>query len=204
MPKKSIYRNDGQLVAFTTNLIKAIPTVGKDCGLGDPEIKAITDAATALQTAIHADEQGRAAWRAAVAHTNSLKEQSLPEIERLIAKMRTSPAWNEEREHVLMLAPPAVQTLQPDTVKPKLALSVAGGKVRVDWTRGKLDGVNVYNRRRGEAAWRLLDRDNHPPYVDSTPLAQPGVPEVREYRLMGVWSDQEVGQPSDVASITVA
>jgi len=54
------------------------------------------------------------------------------------------------------------------------------------------------------AAWRLLDRDNHPPYVDSTPLAQPGVPEVREYRLMGVWSDQEVGQPSDVASITVA
>jgi hypothetical protein len=164
----------------------------------------ITDAATALGTAIQTDEQARAAWRAAVARTNTLKKQSLPEIERLIAKMRTSTVWNDEREHTLMLTPPVAQTLQPDTVKPELALSVAGGKVRVDWTRGKLDGVNVYSRRRGEPAWRLLDRDNHPPYVDSAPLAQPGAPEVREYRLMGVWRDQEVGLPSDVASITVA
>ena len=204
MPKKSIYRNSGQLVTWSANLVKAIPAVGKDCGLSPAEIKTITQAATDLQDAVHADDQARAAWRASVAKTAALKQTALPTIERLIDKMRTSTEWSAECEHTLMLAAPAAPVVQLDTIKPKQRLSLAGGKVRVDWTRGKLDGVNVYTRRRGEATWRLLERDNRPPYIDSTPLAQAGTPEVREYQLMGVWRDQEVGVASDVASITVA
>lgn len=198
-----MYRNQGQLLIFASNLNKSIPAIGKDCGLTDAEIKSITGGASGIQDAIHAEEQAKAAWRSASARTKQVKEQALPQLERLIDKMRTSTAWNAERERTLMLSPKAAQPVALEAIKPRLKLSVTGGKVRVDWTRGKLDGVNVYSRKRGEPTWRLLERDNRPPFIDNTPLSQPGVAEVREYRLSGVYRDQEVGVPSDVAAITL-
>jgi hypothetical protein len=67
--------------------------------------------------------------------------------------------------------------------------------------------VNVYVRRPGAVAgaegWRLLGRDNRPPFDDPTPPAEPGAPEAREYRILAVYNDQEVGQPSDIASVVV-
>ena len=44
--------------------------------------------------------------------------------------------------------------------------------------------------------------DTHSPYDDHTPLAVPGVAEVREYQAFGVLHDQQIGQPSDIVSVT--
>ena len=42
------------------------------------------------------------------------------------------------------------------------------------------------------------------PFDDQTPLKTSGVPEVREYTAQGVIGDDEVGQPSDIVSVTFA
>ena len=44
--------------------------------------------------------------------------------------------------------------------------------------------------------------DTHSPYDDHTPLAVPGVAEVREYQAFGVLHDQQIGQSSDIVSVT--
>ena len=44
--------------------------------------------------------------------------------------------------------------------------------------------------------------DTHSPYDDHTPLAVPGVAEVREYQAFGVLHDQQIGQASDIVSVT--
>ena len=40
-------------------------------------------------------------------------------------------------------------------------------------------------------------------YVDTTPLATPGVAETREYRVRGVINDVEIGDYSDVKIVAV-
>ena len=44
--------------------------------------------------------------------------------------------------------------------------------------------------------------DTHSSYDDHTPLAVPGVAEVREYQAFGVLHDQQIGQASDIVSVT--
>ena len=58
-------------------------------------------------------------------------------------------------------------------------------------------------RRKGEATMRLLagKRVKFPVQDDNAP-AIPGQAEVREYQLIGVLGDEEVGQPSDIAEAT--
>jgi hypothetical protein len=63
--------------------------------------------------------------------------------------------------------------------------------------------VNVYSRRQGTSPWTFLARDTRSPYVDTTPLAQAGTPEVREYRVRGVIDDVEIGKYSPTRQITV-
>jgi len=42
--------------------------------------------------------------------------------------------------------------------------------------------------------------DNFPPYDDTRALANPNVPEVREYMVRPVINDVEIGLPSDIVS----
>jgi hypothetical protein len=63
--------------------------------------------------------------------------------------------------------------------------------------------VNVYMRVQGTSVWILLGRDTRSPYIDITPLAHPGTPEVREYRVRGVIDDVEIGNYSPTRQITV-
>ena len=82
----------------------------------------------------------------------------------------------------------------------------SGGEVTIRFrkTYGKIDGVNVYSRLQGQADWKLLGFKKLSPYLDETPLAQPGVPEVREYRVRAVHNDVEIGLFRDVTPLTVS
>lgn len=85
--------------------------------------------------------------------------------------------------------------------KPVLKVSIEAGKVRLDFVRGAVDALAIYSRLRGTATFHRLAVDTGSPYFDTTPLAQPGVPEVREYMARPMVGDEEVGQDSDIVSI---
>ena len=76
------------------------------------------------------------------------------------------------------------------------------GHVRLKFTKGSSDGVNLYTRLRGQSAWTFLARDTNSPYDDHRPLTAPGVPETREYQAYGVLKDDQIGQPSTIVSVT--
>ena len=67
-----------------------------------------------------------------------------------------------------------------------------------------VDSFNIYVRMEGETNWRLLVAKRvRFPYNDETPVATPGTPEEREYHIVGVLADNEIGQPSNIASAVV-
>lgn len=87
------------------------------------------------------------------------------------------------------------------TFKPTLKVSMTGGLIKLDFVKGECDSVMVYGRLRGEVPWTKLGLDSSTPYFDTRPLAVANTPEAREYFVMGVIDDVEVGVASDITSI---
>jgi hypothetical protein len=52
--------------------------------------------------------------------------------------------------------------------------------------------------------WKFVSRDTNSPYDDHTPLAVPGVAEVREYQAFGILGDEQIGLPCDIITVTFA
>src|SRR5205085_12647644 len=96
----------------------------------------------------------------------------------------------------------------PNTYQAELASVDQAGPnqvtVKFGKAKGNIDGVHVYARLQGASDWKFLARDTQSPYVDTTPLGTVGKPEVREYRIRAVINDEEIGDYSDTAQVTVS
>ena len=95
-------------------------------------------------------------------------------------------------------------TFNPLTYKPIITrITSFGGHNELMTKKRGVTSMNVYWRRKGEETWRLLapKRVKFPVQDDNAP-ATPGQTELREYRVIGVLGDEEVGQPSDIAEAT--
>jgi hypothetical protein len=94
-----------------------------------------------------------------------------------------------------------------DNYKPTGKAISMPGEVKIDFTKLGVDAEHVYSNPVGGTdpnEWVLLATDAHTPYNDSRPLAVPGKPETRRYRLRGVMGDAEIGQFSDIITVTFA
>ena len=89
-------------------------------------------------------------------------------------------------------------------VNPRVMLRkpVIRGTRRITYKKLGVDGLNIYVRLKGQTTRKKLSFDSNSPYDDHTELAVAVTPEVREYRAIGVLNDEEIGQPSDIVSVT--
>lgn len=79
------------------------------------------------------------------------------------------------------------------------------GNNEISFTKKGVDGINVYSHPVGGTdpnVWEKLAFDSSSPYNDTRPLAVAGVPENRKYKGRGVIHDVEIGQWSDILSLT--
>lgn len=91
-----------------------------------------------------------------------------------------------------------------NAMKPLFTLRLAsGGHPEIVWSKEGMDGIHIYVDR-GIGSWQLLAMDSFPNYTDTAPLPVAGVALVWQYKLVYRLNDEEVGQFSDVASISVS
>ena len=93
---------------------------------------------------------------------------------------------------------PTDSTIPPDAKTTVTPTSMTGSIVRLDWTKGKFDGVFIDSERNDETAWTRLDFDMRSPYEDIRAPLVAGKPEERRYRLRYFMDNTAVGQNSDV------
>lgn len=100
-----------------------------------------------------------------------------------------------------------VATTKPDQPNPNNAkqtgsgTAMTGSIVRIDWKKGKFDGVFIDSERGDETAWTRLDFDMRSPYEDSRLPTAAGKPEERRYRLIYFIDNQTVGVWSDTITV---
>lgn len=127
-------------------------------------------------------------------------------LSKAIARMKTSPGYAESIGEMLLINPPPVDSAIPPGTKPfGNWTALPNNVIRIDWTKGKFDGVIVEGQRGDETNWTRLDRDTRSPFDDERPNQNTGKPEERRYRLLYFIGDDAIGTYSDViVAVTTA
>jgi hypothetical protein len=132
------------------------------------------------------------------------KKEGLKELRAIIRRWKTMPGYPQAGTERVLAIKGKEPPFEAGTYQPVIKASLKGGLVRLDFAKLGVDALLFFVRLRGETEWRRLAVDADSPCIDATPLGQPHVPEVREYRAIGMIGDETVGQYSDIVSITVA
>ncbi len=97
----------------------------------------------------------------------------------------------------------AEDTTDVNQLKPILNLHlINGGQPEILWKKQGTDGIEIYVDR-GDGNFTFLAIDTYPNYTDTTPLPAATASAVWKYKAIYRLNDSQVGQWSDVASITV-
>lgn len=97
--------------------------------------------------------------------------------------------------------PKTAATLADAQPKAKL-LALINSVIRINWKKGKAQGVLVESKRGTEENFTELGRDQYSPFIDARPPLEHGKPELRFYRLTYLDHDKTVGLTSDIYSVT--
>lgn len=199
MNRDPIPSNNAQLSLWALNYKTQIGIIGKALGLTPDEIKKQQDYCDTLISTI---ANGDALAKASVAANKGIEllKVDLGGLRPEIAHLKTNPLTTESMKGLLAIAP-LRDVFDSTNYKGSLTAEIFANVVRLKFTKRGVEGVNIYHRKKGELQWAFLGRFTKSPYDDHITLATPGQPEHWEYRSLGVVSDKEIGQPSDIIEI---
>lgn len=192
-----IPRKDSEKIVWNNNLNAKIDVEGPALGLTAAEVTQVKTVTAANSLAIKASDDAQTASKAARASKDAQLATGNKVLRLLVKKIKTNNAYNSTRGTNLQIIgeDPGIDYT---TYKPTIKATVMPGRVRIDFTKDGLDGLDVYTRLKGESVWTKLAYDSYSPYEDNRPLADAITPEHREYMAIGVVHDEEVTQQSDI------
>ena len=193
---------DDAKIIWLTNLKTKIAGYATALNITSGRVTQIIAWCNDLIAAINAAAQAKRDWLSSSAAQATQEHTSLAGIRGEVALWKPQPGMDAATEADLKIVGTSTP-FNPDTYKGNITSAEAfSGYVRLKFQKGGVGSVNIYSRKRGETAWQFLSRDTNSPYDDHHPLAVAGVPEVREYIAFGVVNDVQIGQPSDIKSVT--
>jgi hypothetical protein len=201
MTSNFIPQNWAEYRAWLLNLKTEIATEGPKFGLTPDDITAVQATCQAQIAKIDAYIAAKAAADAALETLKDGKTTTDAALREEIADWKRADGWDDAIAAKLRAVGGKAE-VDFDNWKCEFTVRIVGGEIRIDWKKKGVKGVNVYCRLRGQTSWNFLSLDTTSPYIDGNPLAQAGVPEVREYMLRGMVGDQEIGLDSDIQSVT--
>lgn len=124
-----------------------------------------------------------------------------------VAKGKKSNGYNKDTNGRTLRMEPVNTPFDPSAYVADLKSVKAVGHEQVMVTVGKGGGqvtmLKLMMRLNGQTDFKQVGMFTSRTFVDSTPLAQPNVPEEREYQLIAMKNDQVIGQPSPIMSVMV-
>jgi hypothetical protein len=164
-------------------------------------VKAAVDAAMARMDATDTAEDALNTARPLETAADAAAQQIL---RTKVKNWKTLPGWAASGSEGTLELTGTSSTMDPLSHKSTIRLNLVPGGVRVDFTKKGVSAANIYMRVRGAGSFTKIAMVLESPYIDTTPLAKAGVPEVREYMVRGVLHDEEIGTDSNTVSITFA
>jgi hypothetical protein len=193
-PKRDDYR------AWLLEFKDQIAIVGPGLGLTPERITAIQ---TTCTNQIRLIDEAKTAEDAATLATKKETEQRIitnAALQEEIKVIKASSAYGEAEAAALHIKSSKPSALDPATYKPTFKLHTTTNGNLLTWPKKGVDAMKVNWRIKGQPVFTHFGTFTGKSCLDSHPLATPHVPETREYQLIGMINDQEIGVPSDIQS----
>ncbi len=198
-------KDDDELVTWLENLKVQIDVYGTTLGMTAAQITEFKAQCDELIAAIQIVLTKKRAWQDAATNAATVEKTVGKKLrDDYFNPWKAASFWTDAIGQAFHIVGTGTIVDTANYKPTKVKAEARAGLVRVTYEKQGVDGMNIYMRLRGETAWRKLGFDKKSPFDDRTPLAVAGTPEVREYRLIGVIDDEEIGQPSDIVSVTFA
>jgi hypothetical protein len=122
-------------------------------------------------------------------------------ITALVARIKQHPGYTEAIGQDLNIIGDE-QTVDVNAMKPILTLTLQTAHPNVGWRKQGMDSLEIHVDR-GNGVFGFLAIDTVPDYLDTFALPAPGTSAVWKYKAIYRGTDQQVGQWSDVSSMSV-
>ncbi len=206
MPNDYLPSSDDALSVWAQNFKAKIGANATAMGWPGDMQDALESQSTSISSAVLAKETALTAYRQAVEAADTTLMTAKAYIRQQVGAGKKSATYTEAAGEALGVIGGGGD-FDPATyqAKVKSVRLIGAARVSVGFVRGfeQVKGMRLFSRLQGQSAWRTVETATSSPIVDATPLAQPGVPEVREYRVRGVVRNEEIGAPSDPVIVTV-
>jgi hypothetical protein len=202
MKKDYLTLTDPELDLMENNFTLKFPNYSIVLGFTAPEKAALLAVIGDHRTAYGTMVAKKAESKSAVETNHGKKINSEAALRKAAKRIKSHPAYTDAIGKELMIVG-AENLVDWSKAKPTLKLKIDGKKVVVDFEKAHSDGVAIYFRRQGETDFSFLAVDTRPPYYDTHENPDKNKAEKREYYALYIMNDEEVGQRSDVASISV-
>jgi len=194
MQRQKFYRN------LSANIGQEGPKFGLT-GQQCTDAKALVDDMLAKLKALDDAKAALAAARQLAAQTEAA---NLAKLRAAVRHWKTLPGYPTSGSEAVLHLRQTAAGFDPRTFQPKIKARTEPGRVRLQFQKKGADRLAFYWRLPGSAEWEKIGEDSNPPFYDSRPLATPGVPEVRDYRARGILNDIEIGEFSNIVTVTFA
>ncbi len=179
---------------------------GAAMGMTGTQISAYKAKCQAQIDDINALIAAKAAYSAAVQAIKTNSPVNNGAIRTAVELVKTNTAYTPAKGTGLKIVDTHV-TLDFSDFTPVLEYKVYTGYVRLMFDFHGLEMMNVYCRLKGTTAWTKIAVVSHSPFDDHRPIFVPALPlvaansEAREYMIIGVMDDEEVGNASAIRSV---
>ena len=126
----------------------------------------------------------------------------IPRLAALVAHIKTHKNYTPAIGQDLWLIG-STQVIDPSTWKPVLSIQNQAGHPIIVWTKGKASAIEIWVDRGDGNNFVLLNVNNEPNTTDTTPLPAAGSSAMWKYKAIYRLHDEQVGQWSDVISVSV-
>lgn len=192
------------LYTWADNLFKQIALQGPTVGWAAGQITALQAPVGLIRDAASNVLAKQGDLDLAVGALRQTLQINLPAMRKGINNFKSSSGYHEGMGQEMGVLTTGDDKVDPNTYQPELKVAVLNGHARLTGKKRGVDSFNIYVRLKGASSWTLLAAKRvRFPYDDDSPVAHPGTAEEREYQIIGVIGDDEIGQPSNIASAVV-
>ena len=187
-------------VLWCKNYKTKIVFVGPQLGLTQPEIDLEISLCDSVVAAILNVNESKNHYKSAISAKNNVLNNEGAALRMLVARHKTSANYTTSIGAALG-AVSTTPVFNPNEYKPTLKVDVVAKEIRIRFVKRGVQGINLYQRTKGDAVWKLVSRVTCSPFLYEPEKEIPNAPLRFEFRAYGVIKDKQVGIASDVYEI---
>ena len=191
-----------RLNPWLLNVVIELPAIATRLGMSAAEIKALTDEANLIMKKMGLVANLKVGLQKSIADKDTEKTDGLKMIADALNHLRSHPKFTDADEKALQMNVPTPAKRDYSLYKPVVWAYTDGGLVQLGIIKYGVHALNIYVKKPGDPEFTFLERITLSKYTDKRPLTTPGIAEIRQYMVMGVIADEEIGIQSDIITIT--